>query len=179
MTMHITASCQMTLESIKALVHLSMFRKGDPKKRMISFFILAAAVFLIVMGEIFLVGPDGTLVILLLVMAVLCLLMCCNYYWLPKLQYNKMAHLRGAVNTYTFREEDVLIATQAEGFSGESTVGYGTIVKAMETRDYFFLYQTKATVYLVDKSTVSSSKAAQLRKKLQTSIGGKYILCDY
>jgi hypothetical protein len=156
-----------------------MFRKGDPKKRMVGFFILAAAVFLMVVGEMFLIGPDSMLVTLLVVMTALCLLMCYNYYWLPKLQYNKMAHLRGAVNTYTFREEDILIATRGEGFNGESTVAYNFIVKAMETRDYFFLYQTKATVYLVDKSTVSSSKAVQLRKKLQASIGGKYILCDY
>lgn len=177
--MHITASCQMTLESIKALVHLSMFRKGDPKKRMIGFFILAAAVFLLVAGELFLIGPDPMPVTLLLVMAALCLLMCYYYFWLPKLQYNKMAHLRGAVNTYTFRDEDILIATQGEGMSGESTVAYSFIVKAMETQNYFFLYQTKTAVYLVDKSTLSSTKAAQLRKKLQASIGGKYTLCDY
>lgn len=177
--MEIKASCKLSLESCKALTHLQMFRKADPRKRMLFWSVIYALLALIVVGELVLSGPDMTLYIMLAVLGAVYLLEAYWYFLLPRLQYGRMAKLKDTVNMYTFGEESIQITSEADGYHGTGEALYSMIFKVCETSAYFFIFQTKQQVFLVDKTTVTGGTAEMIREKLQTSVSGKYIICKY
>ena len=64
-------------------------------------------------------------------------------------------------------------------FSGESRVEYPVFVKVFETSRYFFLFQTKNQVYPVDKSSLESGCADEIRNKLKEFVKNQYKICKY
>ena len=49
----------------------------------------------------------------------------------------------------------------------------------METSKYFFIYPTNSQVFIVDKSTIVGGAAEDIRNKLSSFVGNKYIICKY
>ena len=49
----------------------------------------------------------------------------------------------------------------------------------METKKYFFLYENKRQIFVVDKTTLENGTAEEMREKISAVIGKKYIVCKY
>ena len=177
--MEIKAKGKLDLDAIKALTHLSMFRKGDPKKRMtlLSVLYIILALDLVILGAIN--GFDKFTVILVAFAVVVVAIESYMYFAVPKIKYKAMAKLKDAENEYLFMDSSVKITTSVAEYSGEGEMEYTLFVRAYETSRYLFLYQTKNQAFIIDKSSVENSDFEQIRKSLLSAIGEKYVVCNY
>ena len=91
-----------------------------------------------------------------------------------KRSYKMLGKQKDAVNELVFRDESFEASAKTEDYEGRTEADYGRIVKAIETKEYFFIFNTKRTAIPVDKSTISGGTAEELAEKLKNSISGKY-----
>ena len=174
--MEITAKCVYDLKSVQAMQRLQMFKKADPKKAMILWSSLYG-VFVLLLLSMAISGYEKVIMLLALLVAVW--LEACYFYFLfPKQRYKAQGKLKDAENTYTFGENSVHIVSQAEQYTGEAQVEYGLFIKVYETSEYFFVFQTKSQVFLVDKSTIQGGTAEDIRNRLSGAVK-KYVICKY
>ncbi|MBR6562986.1 MAG: YcxB family protein [Clostridia bacterium] len=176
--MEIKASCRLDLESMRALVHLRAYRGKSPKKRLTASLIMLPLLYALIIFEMIAFGINTLLVVLLVVTVALTFLTVYNHFLMPKASYKRLGVMQGSINSYTFRDEDIVVSTVSSEYNGEAIVSYSVIVSAFETSRYFFLTQTNSTCFVVDKSTVLGGTAEQLRQKLQSAVP-KYVLCKY
>jgi len=176
--MDVKARFTFTRESMRELVHFSMFKKADPKKRMITWSIIYAVLMLIVILTMGLI-PDSQGWYYLLVIGLVLLLEYYLYFVFPVLQYNALGKLKETVNDYTFNDDTMKVSSQNPVYAGESELQYDMFWKAYETSKNFFLYQTKNQVFVVDKSTITGGTAEDIRSKLSEALKEKYIICRY
>ncbi|MBQ7173688.1 MAG: YcxB family protein [Clostridia bacterium] len=177
--MEIKAKCKFDLASMKALVYVSTFKKGNPKKQMILrailFFVaLIAAVLCFVVLKNYWVLAACLAIDLFYI-----LLYCFIYFAFPKKSYNALANLKEAENEYVFCDDFLMISTVSAEYYGDAKIGYSLLVKAFETSKYFFLYQTQNQVLIVDKSTMEAGAAEELKNKLSAFLKKKYYSCRY
>ena len=176
--MQIRASCKIDYDSIKALTHLSLFRKSDPKKRMLTGAIIYLFLAGVLIRDMVIFSDLRDINLLLVVIAVLAL-ECFLYFLYPRIQYNAAANLKNVENVYLFCDDVLKISSKGNLYNGESEIGYSFFVKAFETSRYFFLFQTKRQVFVIDKNTIEGGTAADIRNQLASRIKGKYIICRY
>ncbi len=176
--MEIKAKCKFDFESIKALTHLSLFKKANPKKRFLTWSIISTILAVIIVLEM-IIFSDAMLIELLCVAIVLFLFECYLYFLLPKIRYKALTKMKGAENEYIFCDSVLKTFTKSDEYNGEAEIEYSLFVKAYETSRYLFLYQTNNQVFIVDKSTVEGGTAEDIRNKLTTHVKDKYIICKY
>ena len=177
--MEIKAKGIFDYESIKALVHLQMFGKHDPKRKMRFWTILFSVLLIVVIGEMSLFGVDGFLV-LMLGCAVFCIILeCFMYFILPKMQYNSLVKMKDIVNEYVFAEESMCVTSTGEDYSSQGEINYSILVKVYETSRYLFIFQNRAQAFIVDKNTIEEGSVDELREKIKNQMSGKYIRCRY
>ena len=178
-SMEIKATGTINYNSIKALTHLGLFQKANPKKRMILWAVLYGALFALIVLEMIVFEPVPLLFVLAGCLLLFYLFMSYLYFLAPKKRYNAMAKMKDAVNEYVFQDNVMQVATKSESYNGEAEIQYAVIVKVMETSAYFFLFQTNSQVLLVEKSSVTGGTAEDIRNKFMPLIGDKYIICKY
>ncbi len=177
--MEIRAKCRFDFNSIRALTHLSLFKKANPKKRITFWSVAFAILFIIIIFEIIAFGADTILLVLLGVEIVWLILMYFWYFIIPKMQYKSLAKMKDAENEYIFCDNVLKVFTKSQEYNGEAEIEYSLFVKVYETTQYLFLYQTNNQVFIVDKSTVEGGTAEDIRNKLSTYVKNKYIICKY
>ena len=178
--MEIKASAKYDLDACKALTRLSMFKKADPKKRMIFWSVVYAVIMLVLVLEIVAFDlPAEEYLVFFVVMAAVLLLECYMFFVFPRITYNAMGNMKDVENTYVFYDDCFKHSSNSEVYSGEAEFRYEVLVRVYETGRYFFLYQTKRQVIVVDKQTMEEGAALQLRQKLSAVFGKKYIICKY
>lgn len=177
--MEIRAKSRFDYDSVKALTHLWMFKRADPKKRMVFWTIADLVLLAVILLEIILFGSDIVLFVLMGAVAAMYLLECYMYFLLPKIKYNSLAKMKDVENEYVFREEKIDAYTKSEAYSGQAEIKYALLVKVMETSKYLFLYQNNTQVFIVDKSTIVGGTAEEIRNKLSSVTGNRYIICKY
>ena len=177
--MEIKADGILNQESIKALVHFQMFRKNNPRKRIKSWTILYAILFLVLVVESFWIGMDDTVIVLLVCIVVVLLLEYFMYFISPKIQYNSLANMKDIVNEYVFTEESMLVVSKGEDYNSQGEIKYSVLVKMCETSRYLFLFQNKAQAFIVDKNTIRDGSIEEVREMIKSQMNGKYILCKY
>lgn len=176
--MEIRARCKYDFVSVKALMHLSLFGKHEPKKRFRLWTIIFSALMAIaILGIIFF--RDATFVMLLCAGIIIILLECYLYFLLPKIRYKAMANMKEVENVYIFSDNVLKISAESKEYNGESIIEYSLFVKAFETSKYFFLFQTNNQAFVVDKSTIEGGTAEDIRNKLSAFIKDKYFICKY
>lgn len=176
--MEIKAKCKFDFESIKALTHLSLFKKADPQKSFLTWSIISTILAVIIVLEM-IIFSDAMLIELLCLAIVLFLFECYLYFLLPKIRYKAMAKMKGAENEYVFCDTVLKIFTKSNEYNGKAEIEYSLFVKAYETSRYLFLYQTRNQVFVVDKFTVEGGTSEDIRNKLATHVKDKYIICKY
>lgn len=178
--MEIKASARYDLDACKALTRLSMFKKADPKKRMIFWSVVYAVITLVLVWEIVAFDlPTEDYLMYFAIMAAVWILNGYMFFIAPRITYNAMGNMKGVENTYVFYDDCFRHTTNSEVYSGEAESQYTVLVRVYETGRYFFLYQTKRQVIIVDKQTMEEGAALQLRQKLSAVFGKKYIICRY
>lgn len=177
--MNIKASSKYDRETIRAMSHLSLCKRFNPKK------ILIAVITLILLPQVVLVvegimwGFDSDYFSALFAALFAITLTLFWYYLIPLFQYKSLAGLKDAVNRFVFTDESVFCTSAGSVYKGESEFEYALLVKAYETSRYFFLYQTKQSVYIVDKNTVSGGTADEIAERLKSELTEKFIRCKY
>lgn len=177
--MEIKAKCKYDFESVKALAHLAMYKKADPKKRLKFWTVVYAILFAIVVLEMLAFGMDTVLLCALAVEIAFLSLMYGWHFIVPKTQYKALAKLQNSENEYVFCDTFLKVSTKNNEYSGESVIEYSCFVKAYETTKYFFLFQTNNQAFLVDKNTIEGGTAEEIRNKLSGLLKNKYIVCKY
>ena len=176
--MEIKAKCKFDFDSIRALTHLSLFKKANPKKRFLTWSIISAILAVVIIFEI-IVFSDAMLIELLCVAGVLFLLECYLYFLLPKIRYKALAKMKDAENEYIFCDNVLKTFTKSQEYNGEAEIEYSLFEKVYETTNYLFLYQTNNQVFIVDKSTIEGGTVEEIRNKLSAFVKNKYIVCKY
>ena len=177
--MKINASCAFSLDIIKALCHLGMFKKANPKKRMIFWGIFYGILMLVHIAVQAAYGWDKSGVIMLCIIVMVELYMCYCYFAVPIRRYHKLGCLQDAVNTYCFYDDMMEIVSDDVQFKGRSELQYAAIVRCMETSAYLFIVIPQKQVFVVDKSTINGGTAEDIRRKLLSYLGKKYMICNY
>lgn len=177
--MKIKAKCKFDFDSIKALTHLTMFKKANPKKRLIFWSVAFAILFGIIILEMVVFGMDLILLVLLGVEIIWLMLLYFWYFIVPRIQYKALAKMKNAENEYVFCDNVLKTFTKSKEYNGEAEIEYSLFVKVYETLKHFFLYQTNNQVFLVDKSTIEGGTVEEIRNKLSAFVKDNYILCKY
>ena len=176
--MEIRAKCKFDFESIRALTHLSLFKKANPKKRFLTWSIISAILVVIIIFEM-IVFSDAMLVELLCVVIILFLLECYLYFLLPKIRYKALAKMKEVENEYIFFDNVLKTFTKSQEYNGEAEIEYSLFARVYETTKHLFLYQTNNQVFIVDKSTIDGGIIGDVRNKLTAFVKDKYIICKY
>lgn len=177
--MEIKAKCKYDFESVKAFVHLTMYKRADPKKRLIFWTIAYAILIAFIVWEIVVFDMDTTLLVLLACGISILLLTYLWYFIIPKIQYRSLAKIRGIENEYVFCDNALKVFTKSREYNSEAVIEYSVFTRAYETSKYLFLYQTNNQAFLVDKSTIEGGTAEEIRNKLSGLLKNKYIVCKY
>ena len=177
--MEIKAKCKYDLDSVKALTHLTMYKKADPRKRLIFWSAAFAILFIIIILEIIAFGFDTTLAVLLGVEIFGLLLIYFWYFIIPKIQYKSLAKMQNVENQYIFCDDVLKTFTKSQEYNGEAEIEYSSFVKVYETSRHLFLYQTNNQVFIVDKNTVEGGTTDDIKNKLSFYVKDKYIICKY
>ena len=177
--MEIKAKCKFDFDSIRALTHLTMFKKANPKKRLIFWSVAFAILVVVIILEIIAFGMDLILLVLFGVEMLWLMLMCFWYFIIPKTQYKSLAKMKETENEYIFCDNVLKTFTKSNEYNGEAEIEYSLFVKVYETSQYLFLYQTNNQVFIVDKSTIENGTVEEIRSKLSAFVKDKYIICKY
>jgi ABC-type bacteriocin/lantibiotic exporter with double-glycine peptidase domain len=176
--MEIKAKCKFDFESIRALTHLSVFKKANPKKRFLTGSIISGILAVIILFEM-IIFSDAMLIELLCVAIILFLLECYLYVLLPKIRYKALAKMKETENEYIFCDNVLKTFTKSKEYNGEAEIEYSLFVRVYETTKYLFLYQTNNHVFIVDKTTIEGGTVEDIRNKLSVYVEDKYIVCKY
>lgn len=176
--MEVKASGTLDLEGIRALIHLSMFKKNDPKKGIIIIALVFSVLIVLNIAAIC-VYYSPIFFVTMYLLLLLAFINCYKYFIFPKKSYKNLSKMQGTVNEYVFCDSVLKISTKNREHNGEAEYEYSVFVKAYETSRYLFLYQSNNTAFVVDLSTVSGGTVLDIRNKLSSFLHEKYIICNY
>jgi hypothetical protein len=81
----------------------------------------------------------------------------------------------GITNHFTFDNGFLYCkSVNSTGFDNVSTMPAQTLLKAIETKEHFFLYPNQVTAYVLPKKDIVQGTAEELRAILQTWFGPKF-----
>lgn len=169
--MYITAVCTLNQKAVTALSRSSMNRKR---------LALLCGVYLILFafaGINFLYDSDDGIfnwVIFAIVLfgAFLC---CMLYIIMPRIQYKALSKQPCLTQQYTFTEDTMLVSACGEGVASESRLAYTALHKVVETKMYFFFYQSPASAFIVEKAALQGGTPEDLRALLQPALQSRYV----
>ena len=180
--MNIKAQTTLDEKTFQALYKLNMVGTSKPKNRFIFWGVVLAVAVAVVVVEIIL--SDGATPIMWAVLVIL-LLFPLLYYRMykvaPKKRYKKLGAFQDSVNTFHFTDDAVLVTSHNSrgGYLGEATIYYSMLRRVRESDDYFFVYQDRFNVYLVDKSSIPEHLIDDVREQLCISGKSHYKRCKY
>ncbi|MCH5198323.1 MAG: YcxB family protein [Oscillospiraceae bacterium] len=176
--MKITAASKYDRKTVTALARVNAFKKHNPKKRMILSTVLIS--FIVVISIYLLLFYDDHFAYMFLFLTAILLLMECYIYLLfPKIQYRSLGKFAETCHTFCFTDDALSVTSSAGEYNGTCSIAYSMLYQLMETSEYLFIFQTKRQVYIVDKSTVRGGTIDELRAKLTSTPGLRYIMCNY
>ncbi len=177
--MEVQAAATYEYDALRALVHLSAYRKANPKTYLIAW--VVSSLLFITAITFFLVFVEND-IYMQAMLIVFVLIICFNlffYFMVPKTHLKAQGSHVGIKNLYIFRDDELEVKSSGKDINGCSTLKYTTLFKVMETSKYFFLFQYRAGAFIVDKSTIEDGTADDIRKVLSDALGKKYIRCRY
>lgn len=177
--MEIKAKTSNSYEASAALIRALMFKKSDPKKCIVGWFIVLIGVSLLVIASRFLIDDFSNMSYLLFVLFLSFFLLIYSFFILPRITYKSQNKLADIGGTIVFTDTEIKVESVSANYSGTSVIDYSVIVKVIETGKYLFIFQNRATAYVVEKSSIEGGTANDLREKFMPMLGKKYILCNY
>ncbi len=142
--MEIKAKCKFDKESATALARISTYRKKSPVKTFAVSIVLCLLLAALIACEIIIFGFDKNMGILIAADALLIFFELFRYFCIPMSCIRAIKNLEGAVNEYTFSENELKIVSVSENINGESSIKYSFFIKVFETSRYFFLFEAES-----------------------------------
>lgn len=165
------------LPAYRKFVHFSLNRGRFYRAAPWLFVSLICLCLLICLFDLFTFGLDEATLLFLALEGVLLLLYGFLYLALPRISFRAARKTAELVNEYLFGEESVSMRCRAEGLESSATVRYDAFDKIYETRDFFYLYLTKRSAYLVRKSEIEGNPLL-LSSAIARSVSPKrFIFC--
>lgn len=175
--MQLKAKCTFDFDLCKAFVHVTFYKKANPKKA----FAFSLAFYLILLfattAELILF-KDPLSVGLLLVGVLLTTYVFFLYFGMPRIQYKSLAKMKDIENTYTFCDDAFKVSSKSDEYNSETQIAYSMLLKVYESSEYFFLYHASYQCFIVKKSSIEGGSVDDLRNKLY-SVVKKYNICHY
>lgn len=176
--MEIKAFSVIDLKTSKAIVRLGQFKKEDPKKCILIYTIVLLLYVISLFIDYFLIkSPFSWLDVGVLLCGIFYEIRI--VYWRPKNYYESHGKFVDMRDTFVFRKDEVIISSCIGDFESLTTMKYTMLYKVMETSDYFFLFENKLLLYIVDKSNIEGGTAKDIRKLLYAVLGRQYFDCKY
>lgn len=179
--MEIKASSVYDIKSMKALVHLGIYKKKNPVLSYWIWTIIALTLIsiFVIFRDFLLDSTYSILLISLLAFLTVMTSFSYSYFILPIISYRSMKKLAGIRVDFVFSEDSMYVHSDSDIHKTDSTMKYEALVKVMETEARLFLFQTKSQAFVVDKSTLEGGSIEDLRKVLMAVMGKKYVVCKY
>lgn len=173
--MEIRAASVFDYRTMKAFCRQSMFGSVNMKK-MIICLVCFAVIMPCLIDEIFDGGFHPALIFLFVLFAVCVIIIAYAYFLLPKKQYKALGKMADTKNLFLFRADSMTVSSQTDDYEGKSVIKYSMLFKVTETKDFFLIFQNKASCYVVDKAAFEGGTAEELRAVLQGILGKQYII---
>ncbi len=94
-----------------------------------------------------------------------------TFYLLPRINYKQNVRKFGEIKQdYIFTDKKLIATTDSCGTKGTAETEYASLIKIVETNEYWYIYLTKAQAMIVDKSTVDGGTVEDLRALLVKNI---------
>lgn len=177
--MEIRAKSKFDFETSKALAHLSFYKKNNPKTTMITRVLLNVFFFVIVGIQYIVLDFSKVMLVLAFCFIFIALIDAFGYFILPKIQHKSLSKMQDTENEYIFYDNYIKEFSKSREYTAEADIEYSLFVKVYETSKYFFLFQTQNQAYIIDKSTIEGGTAEDIKNKLLSFVGDKYIVCKY
>lgn len=172
--MKITATSKIDFKTVRAFAYMNAFRTNKPLKKVLIYCFTCLLLAAILWLEMHLMGVSWVSVALMAVAVLLLVLELYLYLVYPRMCYKGMGETKGCAYSFTFLDDKILLQAKENGLAGDITLEYKCLRKAVETKDYLYLFQGKGQALMVDKKTIKGGTAEQLRGTLVGYLNGHY-----
>ncbi|MBR7101891.1 MAG: YcxB family protein [Clostridia bacterium] len=100
-------------------------------------------------------------------------IMAFNYFVKPIMKLKGFNDENAVINNFIFTDESILITSKSKVKTGSSTVKYGWIIKACETKKSFYLFLNKKGCLIITKNEITEGTEDGLRALLNSKISAK------
>lgn len=160
--MEIRASTVYTLKERNIFSNLNVKTGKNPKNRMRNLWLLSAGLILAAVFGLFAFEADLLMWAAILIILVEDLILYVIRVWGPKKAYQREGSIK---SDFTFYDDEFEVCIAETGCVTTSRVRYDRILKGIESREYFILYDRENMCRMVDKSTLSDGDIERLRRK--------------
>lgn len=181
--MEIKASCRIDFNECKATAYYTLYGKYKPLKKILIRAAFSTALLIFGMSLVIIRDYDrfvcgaAALYSLLVVFGLIRYIRL--YFTFPNKQYEAKGNMKDILNEFVFYDDRMLNYSASDGYRDEVEISYGMLFAVNESSEYLFLLPTKNSMFVVDKSTISGGTMEELRDKLKSVLGDKYIICEY
>ncbi len=177
--MNITVNCTYDKKAVTAFARSGLYKKADPRKCFITF--IAIVLFYIIGTTIIAVigGYDSKALILIALAALILFFQFYIYLILPRIIFNARKNLGNVRQTLTFSDDEIISHSSSDELESTEKISYNIPVSIRETKNYVFVYTTKQSAYIIDKSGISDSDLTDLHKLFALRFGEKYTILNY
>ena len=176
--MDVQGHCKYDYDAIRALAHVSFFKKRRPGVCLTVCIVCFSIVSLLHVFSFYIFG-DKALTNLWYFMLGLVIYVLWRYSISPQRIYNAMKKLKDIDYRFIFTSDNIILTSSKDGYSGSATFSYDIIVEVYETSRYFFISQDRRHAFIVDKRSMSSEDALEIRSKLLSYLPKTYYICKY
>lgn len=174
--MEIKARSTYDYKTVKDMVRFSIFKRRSPLASLISYTVLMVACMIIVF---ILNREERSSYILLCTCGIIGLIgIYFMYFIMPKQRYNALKEMKDTVNKFVFEDEFINVVSDNPKYSGTAKLRYDLLSKVYETNTYYFMFQDKLQLFIVEKATIEGDSGL-ITNKFKESLGKKYIRCKY
>ncbi len=81
--------------------------------------------------------------------------------------------------TLTFRDDGLRVLINEWNIETDNTYQYGSLREVVETGEYILIFVDAEKVYAVEKARIHSESAREIRERMSSALGKKYIIASY
>ena len=176
--MNIKGSSIYDSDTVRDMIRFSVFKKRNPERMLIAYTVLIVSCLIIINLLSVFIRYNDNAALLNIVGVIGLTTMYYMYFILPKVRYKSLKEMKDTVNEFEFLDDKITVRSNNPKYAGEAALDYGLLFKVYETDKYFYLFQDKLQLYIVNKSTLSDNPGG-ITDKFINGIGKKYIRCNY
>ncbi len=177
--MEIKAQGTLNYETVKASLHVTIYKKTKPKKAVALRLLFTALAMAFCIFNMVAFGFSSYMLLSFFAMLLGGFIFIYMYFLLPKIRFKAMGKMQNVTNNYVFTDNAIICSSSTDGYEGKAEVNYSVICKVIETSQYMLIYQTSNNFYVLEKATVSGGSVDDLRRKLFCLLGENYVIYNY